>query len=420
MQDHILCPHCNQKIPLTEALSHQLELKFAEQLDQERKKMNVAAQNWKQEQLKKLEADQHEKQKELETMLKEKVKKEMELSLKNTQNEADDFKKRNEELSNQILELSKTLRQTKEDQQRQKLELEKQRLEDQDKIRLAEQSRFEEQYKFQIMEKDKRIQDALKLAEDYRNKLEQGSQQLQGEVLELELENTLKQQFPYDDISPVQKGARGGDVIQTVKNSTGRECGKIIWESKRTKAWSNEWIVKLKEDQRQIRADIAVIISQVLPSTVKHFGYVDEVWVGDYHSVLGIAHALRRQLIEVSLVKHSLVGRNDKKEILYTYVYSVEFRQRVQAIAEAFNSMREDLQKEKNWFRNKWNKQEKIIQQVMDNTYGMYGDLQGIIGKELADLEEIDMLPHESALSNTPKQINGRVEVETHKTDTLF
>lgn len=420
MQDHILCPHCNQKIPLTQALSHQLEQKFVEQLDQERKKMNIAAQTWKQEQLKKLEADQHEKQKELETMLKEKVKKEMELSLKNTQNEADELKKRNEEMGNQILELSKMLRQTKEDQERQKLELEKQRLEDQEKIRLAEQRRFEEQYKFQIMEKDKRIQDALKLAEDYRNKLEQGSQQLQGEVLELELENTLKQQFPYDDISPVQKGARGGDVIQTVKNSTGRECGKIIWESKRTKAWSNEWIVKLKEDQRQIRADIAVIISQVLPSTVKHFGYVDEVWVGDYHSVLGIAHALRRQLIEVSLVKNSLVGRNDKKEILYTYVYSVEFRQRVQAIAEAFNSMREDLQKEKNWFRNKWNKQEKIIQQVMDNTYGMYGDLQGIIGKGLADLEEIDMLPHESALSNTPKQINGRVEVETPKTDTLF
>lgn len=370
MQDHILCPHCNQQIPLTQALSHQLEQKYAEQLDQERKKMNIAAQTWKQEQIKKLEADQHEKQKELETTLKEKVKREMELNLKNTQNESEELKKRNEELGNQILELSKTLRQTKEDQERQKLELEKQRLEDQEKIRSAEQKRFEEQYRFQILEKDKRIQDALKLAEDYRNKLEQGSQQLQGEVLELELEKTLKQQFPYDDISPVLKGARGGDVVQTVKNSTGRECGKIIWESKRTKAWSNDWVVKLKEDQRQIRADIAVIISQVLPTTIKNFGYLDEVWIGDYHSVLGIAHALRRQLIEVSLVKNSLVGRNDKKEILYTYVYSVEFRHRVQAIAEAFNLMRNDLQKEKNWFRNKWNKQEKIIQQVMDNTYG--------------------------------------------------
>ena len=420
MQDHILCPHCNQQIPLTQALSHQLEQKYAEQLDQERKKMNIAAQTWKQEQIKKLEADQHEKQKELETTLKEKDKREMELNLKNTQNESEELKKRNEELGNQILELSKTLRQTKEDQERQKLELEKQRLEDQEKIRSAEQKRFEEQYRFQILEKDKRIQDALKLAEDYRNKLEQGSQQLQGEVLELELEKTLKQQFPYDDISPVLKGARGGDVVQTVKNSTGRECGKIIWESKRTKAWSNDWVVKLKEDQRQIRADIAVIISQVLPTTIKNFGYLDEVWIGDYHSVLGIAHALRRQLIEVSLVKNSLVGRNDKKEILYTYVYSVEFRHRVQAIAEAFNLMRNDLQKEKNWFRNKWNKQEKIIQQVMDNTYGMYGDLQGIIGKELADLEEINILPHENPIPHTAKQIRDTVEVEVDETDTLF
>jgi len=382
--------------------------------------MNIAAQTWKQEQIKKLEADQHEKQKELETTLKEKVKREMELNLKNTQNESEELKKRNEELGSQILELSKTLRQTKEDQERQKLELEKQRLEDQEKIRSAEQKRFEEQYRFQILEKDKRIQDALKLAEDYRNKLEQGSQQLQGEVLELELEKTLKQQFPYDDISPVLKGARGGDVVQTVKNSTGRECGKIIWESKRTKAWSNDWVVKLKEDQRQIRADIAVIISQVLPTTIKNFGYLDEVWIGDYHSVLGIAHALRRQLIEVSLVKNSLVGRNDKKEILYTYVYSVEFRHRVQAIAEAFNLMRNDLQKEKNWFRNKWNKQEKIIQQVMDNTYGMYGDLQGIIGKELADLEEINILPHENPIPHTAKQIRDTVEVEVDETDTLF
>ena len=382
--------------------------------------MNIAAQTWKQEQIKKLEADQHEKQKELETTLKEKDKREMELNLKNTQNESEELKKRNEELGNQILELSKTLRQTKEDQERQKLELEKQRLEDQEKIRSAEQKRFEEQYRFQILEKDKRIQDALKLAEDYRNKLEQGSQQLQGEVLELELEKTLKQQFPYDDISPVLKGARGGDVVQTVKNSTGRECGKIIWESKRTKAWSNDWVVKLKEDQRQIRADIAVIISQVLPTTIKNFGYLDEVWIGDYHSVLGIAHALRRQLIEVSLVKNSLVGRNDKKEILYTYVYSVEFRHRVQAIAEAFNLMRNDLQKEKNWFRNKWNKQEKIIQQVMDNTYGMYGDLQGIIGKELADLEEINILPHENPIPHTAKQIRDTVEVEVDETDTLF
>ena len=140
------------------------------------------------------------------------------------------------------------------------------------------------------------------------------------------------------------------------------------------------------------------------------------MWVGDYNSVLGLALALRKLLLEVTIVKGSIVGRNDKKELLFNYIYSVEFKHRVQAIAEAFTSMREDLQKEKNWFRNKWNKQEKIIQQVMDNTYGMYGDLQGIVDKNLEDLENLEIIPQTAQIPHTTTPTNGKVEIESPET----
>lgn len=419
MQDQIVCPHCQRNIPLTQALSHQIQEKYRLELEEERKRMNVAARKWKDEQLQKLTEEQNQKHRELEEKMKQKIQQEMELKLLDTKNESDELKKKNNDLQTQLLELTKSIRQLKSDNEQKQLELEKRLAEEQEKIRLEEQKRLDETYKLRILEQEKKLSDALKLAEDYKRKLEQGSQQLQGEVLELELENMLKKEFPYDEITPVAKGSLGGDIIQTVRNTHGKSCGKIIWEFKRTKAWSNEWLSKLKNDQREISADIAVIITQALPQTIRNFGCCEDVWVGDYDSVLGLALALRKTLQEVQVVKNSIVGRNDKKEILFNYIYSTEFKHRVQAIAEAFTSMRDDLQKEKNWFRNKWNKQEKVIQQVMDNTYGMYGDLQGIVGKSLDDLDSLEILHASAQLIPTTQSINGKVKVGA-PADTLF
>jgi hypothetical protein len=423
MQDQIICPHCKQTIPLTEALSHELNDKYQKQLEEERQKNRVIMQEWQQKQLKRVQEERERIQKEsaenakgLEEKLRQKIGKEVELKMLNSQNEAEELKKETETLTKQLLETTKSMRQLKTENEQKQLEMEKKLTEEQERIRQEEQKRMEEIYKLKILEQDKKLRDAQQLADDYKRKLEQGSQQLQGEVLELELENMLKHEFPYDEIVPVAKGSLGGDIIQTVRNNSSKSCGKIIWEFKRTKSWSNEWLSKLKNDQRQISADVAIIITQALPQNIKNFGCCEDVWVGDYNSVLGLALALRKLLLEVTMVKGSIVGRNDKKELLFNYIYSVEFKHRVQAIAEAFTNMREDLQKEKNWFRNKWNKQEKIIQQVMDNTYGMYGDLQGIVGKNLEDLENLEILPQTVQIPHTSTSTNGKVEIESPET----
>jgi hypothetical protein len=246
--------------------------------------------------------------------------------------------------------------------------------------------------------------------DELKRKLEQGSQQTQGEVLEIELENRLKQEFPTDEIKPVPKGINGADIVQIVKTSRGQTCGTIIWETKRTKAWSNEWILKLKEDQRQMKAELAVIITQALPQAVKRFGHYDGIWVGEYDLALGLAYALRFQLLEVTSVKSAAVGKNEKMEILYTYLTGIEFKQRVEAILETFSSFQDDIEKEKRWFAQKWAKQEKNLRKVMDHTLGMHGDLQGIMGKAIGEIKGMEMLPAEIVME---EKINGESEAQT-------
>jgi hypothetical protein len=235
-----------------------------------------------------------------------------------------------------------------------------------------------------------------------KRKLEQGSQQTQGEVLELEIEQMLRQSFPHDDISPVAKGVRGADVLQVVKNNFGQECGTIVWELKRTKAWSNEWITKLKDDQRNIKADVAIIISQVLPPDIKSFGNKDGVMIGNYESIMALAGLLRGHLIDINSVKLVSVGKAEKMEILYNYLAGNEFKMRVEAIVEAFTAMQDDIEREKRWFTAKWAKQEKYIRKVIDNTVGMHGDLQGIMGKSLGEIKGLEMLPEMSVDNAEP------------------
>jgi hypothetical protein len=212
--------------------------------------------------------------------------------------------------------------------------------------------------------------------------------------MEIELKNILKREFPFDEIKDVSTGIRGADVLQMVKNNYGKSCGIIVWESKRTKSWTDSWIAKLKEDKRQVKADIAVIISQVLPSGIKHFAEKNGVLIGSFEMITIIGLLLRNKLIDIAMTKSSFVGREGKKEILWNYFTGKEFIQKLEAISDAYTQLQIDLETEKRWFMRKWSKQEKNIRAVIDNILGMHGDLQHIVGRDLPEIKELDVLPN--------------------------
>lgn len=245
----------------------------------------------------------------------------------------------------------------------------------------------EEQLKSKVMEKEHTIVSMQRQIEELKRKAEQGSQQLQGEVHELELEAVLRAKFPLDSIEPVPKGEHGGDIFQRVVGTIGQTCGTILWEVKRTKNWSDGWLIKLREDQRTAKAEVAVIISHVLPKGVETFELIEGVWVAHPRAALPIAMILRHTLIEVASARQASEGQQSKMEMVYQYLTGPRFRLRVQAIVEAFSSMQEDLDREKKAITKQWAKREEQIERVMQATVGMYGALQGIAGKTLQEIE---------------------------------
>jgi hypothetical protein len=248
----------------------------------------------------------------------------------------------------------------------------------------------EDEMKLKVMEAEQTIASMQKQIEDLKRRAEQGSQQLQGEVQELELEALLATRFPRDTIQPVPKGEFGGDILQRVVGPLGQQCGTILWESKRTKNWSDGWLPKLREDQRTARAEIAVIVSQVLPKDLETFGLVDQVWVAHPKVAVPVAVALRQTLVEIAGARQASEGQQTKMEMVYQYLTGPRFRQRVQAIVEAFSSMRDDLDRERKAITKQWAKREEQIDRVMQATVGMYGDLQGIAGKTLQEIEGLE------------------------------
>jgi len=293
------------------------------------------------------------------------------------------------EFREQELELRKKMLAFEEDKKN--FEIEMQRKLDNERTKIKEELSKEddEKNRLKMAEKDKVIDDLKKQMEEMRRKADQGSQQAQGEVFELQFEQLLRTEFPLDEILPVAKGINGCDVIQIVRDRNGRSCGKIAWEMKNTKAWSGSWVAKLKEDQRKEKAVIAVLLSSVLPDNIKNFGFIEGIWVGKYEYVVGIATALRRNLIEVANVKLFSENKNEKMEVVYNYLTGIEFRQRVEAIAEAFISLKDDLDKEKRLFAKIWAKREKQIEQMTTHTLGMYGDLQGLMGPALSEIKQL-------------------------------
>jgi len=248
----------------------------------------------------------------------------------------------------------------------------------------------EEKLKLAVSEKELTISSMQKQIEELKRRAEQGSQQLQGEVQELELELLLRSKFPVDTIEPVAKGEFGGDALQRVNNTFGQMCGSILWESKRTKNWSDGWLTKLRDDQRTAKAEIAVLVTQALPKDVDTFHFIDGVWVTHPRAAIPVALMLRHTLIEITSARQSLAGQQTKTEMIYHYLTGPRFKQRVEAIVEAFSSMQEDLDKEKKAITKQWSKREEQISRVMTSTVGMYGDLQGIAGKSLQEIEGLD------------------------------
>lgn len=222
----------------------------------------------------------------------------------------------------------------------------------------------------------------------------------------MELEEVLRSKFHFDRIEPVPKGEFGGDVVQRVFGSNGQPAGTILWESKRTKNWSDGWLAKLREDQRTAKAELAVLVTQALPKGVEAFDVVDGVWVTQPRVALPVATILRQTLLEIGMARQASEGQQTKTEMVYQYLTGPRFRQRVEAIVEAFSSMQEDLDKERKAIMKQWAKREEQIERVMGATVGMYGDLQGIAGQSIQEIEGLELKALESSDSalETPSQ----------------
>jgi len=412
MEDQIIiCPKCSNKIPLTETLFNQIKeslrkeyeakvnekekeiIRREEMLAKERKSLEDSKKAIGQQVEEKLKAEMER--------LKQEAKKEAEtalsLELKDLREQNAEKNKKLEEAQKAELELRKKTRELEEQKKSMELEVARKIDEERNKIKQNALELFGEEHRLKDMEKDKKISDMLKTIEELKRKGEQGSIQTQGEVMELDMESILKSKFPSDEISPVPKGIRGADILQKVHNQSGQYCGTIAWESKSTKAWSDSWISKLKDDQREVKAEIAVIVSKVLPEGVSAFTNMEGVWLTNPTLVGSLAEVLRTGLIQVSQTKLSTVGKNEKMEVLYNYLSGAEFKQKVEAIVEAFKTMKEDLDKEKRAMTSIWAKREKQIERVIMNTAGMYGDMQGIIGASMPEIKMLEIGTAEGA-----------------------
>lgn len=337
-----------------------------------------------------------EKQDELKKKIEEEAKSKLNVELKDLKSQFEEKEKQLEEAEKRELEFRKKQREIEEKSK--KLELEMQRKLDKEREKLSESAKKQalEEQKLKIAEKDKQLDMMKKQIEDLKRKSEQGSMQIQGEVQEEDLKNMISSQFPLDDVSDVPTGINGADLIQTVKNQLGKKSGVILWESKNTKTFSSKWISKLKDDRLKVKADICILVTQALPDDVDSFGLVDGVWVCDYNSFIQLAFVLRQNLNSLTQVKNSLMGQDEKMNILYKYLSGPQFRSRVENIVGTFTVMKDDLEKEKRVMKKHWAKREQEIERIIDNTVGMHGDLQGILGKELPGVEALELDDEES------------------------
>lgn len=273
---------------------------------------------------------------------------------------------------------------------------------------------FEEKQNFVVAELRKQLEDTKKSLTEAQRKAQQGSMQTQGEVLELTLEETLKKKFPEDEFEPVGKGVSGADLIQKVYASNNALAGVIAWETKQTKAWVEEWVNKLKDDGHRVKANLLVLVSNVLPKGIEHFGQYKGIWVSDYISYVGLTAALRNNLQTVYSVALANEGSQTKAQLLYKHLTSQSFANRVRTLAETFINMKLTIEKERRAFENIWAVREKQIERISTNTSQIFGEIQGIAGGDFTGLELLENISEEIAF---PKEKSKTQEKDVKKQD---
>ncbi|MBK9592900.1 MAG: DUF2130 domain-containing protein [Crocinitomicaceae bacterium] len=414
-ESKITCPSCGTTFNAEEAIAKGLEEKLTKEFQE--KNRIIAEQNElrNQEFLRKqielensrkdFETKQEKAREEYQQKLKEdrekilaeaKAKAEKEageslgLRLKDLQETLDKKQKENIELQKKEIEFLKKEQELKDIKEKMDLELQKKILEVKKQSEEEVSRRESEKFAMREQEWKKQMEDQKKLNEEMQRKMEQGSMQLQGEVQELFIEEVLKSAFPFDVVEEVSKGARGADCIQIVRNNLMQDCGKIIYESKRTKAFSQEWISKLKDDMRASGSEIAVLITETLPKDQKHFSLMNGVWVCSFSEFRAVAAVLRDGLIRLKVASESNENKGEKMQMLYSYLTGNEFRQQIEAIVEGFSTLQSELDKEKKAMQLIWKKREKQIEKVVNNTIGLYGSVKGIAGASVQDIQALE------------------------------
>lgn len=397
MATEIKCPNCGHQFEPNDSIREEIE-----------KELRTKAADWQKKKNEEFQLKLDDEKKRLQQSLEENIRKNISADFENKLKLAEQNNKDNEEklklARQQQLEFLKKEQELKNKEEELELSVQKLLQTEREKlsgeIRKLEEQRIaakETEFQLRVKELEKQLDDQKKLADEMRRKSEQGSMQLQGEVQELALEELLKVAFPFDIISEVGKGVRGADCIQTVRNNFGQECGKIIFESKRTKDFGNDWIEKLKADMRSQGADVAVIVTHALPRDMERFGEKEGVWICSFAEVKPVVQMLRDGIIKISSALKSQENRGDKMHLLYNYLTSREFAEQWQAIREGFMSMKLSIQKERDAMEKLWKAREKQLEKVLLNAAHIRGSVDGISGTDV-DLNLLDDATDESLL----------------------
>jgi len=408
-QTQITCPNCGTEVNVNEILYQKLEKdmqkKFSNEVDEHRKKYKDAMNQLKAKETQVKEQEEHFNEK-LQERLEERLKTEREQLVSSIKTKIEDeqkdrialMKRELEEKSEQVRELNHSKAQV-EQLKREKEELsEKIRFEAQKELNtllISERQKIhklaQDQNELKLKEKEKQLEDLHKKLEEARRKAEQGSQQSQGEVQELAIEEWLSAHFPFDSIDEIKKGIKGADCIQTVHTREMPNCGTIYYESKRTKEFQRSWIEKFKVDIREKGTDLGVLVTEILPKDMERMGMVEGVWICTYEEFKALSFVLREHIVKLSHSIQSQENKSDKMSILYSYLTSTEFRMQIEAIVEGFTQMQSDLDSEKRAMGRIWKQREKQIHKVLDNTVGMYGSIRGIAGNSIGSIQALEL-----------------------------
>ena len=408
MPINIKCPNCSHEFPLEEVVSEDYKKELREQMMSYKKQKDDEIQRREQEWKLQMQQKETEAAKQLQA---EKIKLQQQLEEQIRKSIAGDYENKLKFLEQRDLDNEEKLRQSRQREleflrkeaemktREQELEILLQKKLSEERERIGEEIRKieaqknqvkETEYQLRLREMEKQLEDQKRLAEEMKRKAEQGSMQLQGETQELALEDKLRSAFPFDIISEVGKGVRGADCIQTVRNNFGQECGSIIYESKRTQNFSNDWIEKLKVDMRSQSAEIAVIVTNVMPKDMDCFGLRDGVWICSFSEVTALASVLRDGIIRVYNSARSQQNKGDKMNLLYDYLTSHEFAEQWSAIREGFMSMKISIQKERDAMERLWKAREKQLEKVLLNAAHVRGSIEGIAGTDTINLNLLE------------------------------